>query len=143
MELLKKVETWWESLGISEKDGRIVDNLLNESEIGRRTDHPLCENCTNRIDPNNIHDCRGVYDEVRYHLKEKSAPRSHKNRLSKKYNCLYGSDEMDKKIEEYRLKNEIPFAVKIGEYKALRQNKVLQAKMLEYNWEEEEELWNT
>ena len=136
MGILEKVETWWESLGLSQEQGELVDKLLEP------VPHPRCENCTNTIDPNSIHDCRGIYDEVRVYIKETVA-RSTRNRLMKKYNCEYPSAEMTQYIEAYRAKNVAEFDRKVEEFKKMRTDNVLRAKMLEYDWDEEQKLWDS
>lgn len=136
MGVVAKIETWWESLGITKEQGELVDKLLEPKP------HPRCENCTNTIDPNSIHDCRGVYDEVRVYLKETVA-RSTKNRLVKKYGVPFDSPEMAYHIDAYRSKDFGSFDFKVAEFKRMRNDSVLRAKQLEYNWEEEEELWQS
>ena len=136
MGVVDKIETWWESLGLSKEQGELVDKLLEP------VPHPKCENCTNSIDPNSVHDCRGIYDEVRVYLKETVA-RSTRNRLFRKYNCEYPSAELTAHIEAYRAKDYAGFEVKVAEFKKMRNDSVLRAKMLEYNWDEEQDLWNS
>lgn len=136
MGVIAKIETWWESLGLSQEQGELVDKLLEP------VPHPKCENCMNSIDPNNIHDCRGVYDEVRVYIKANIA-RSTRNRLEKKYNCEYPSAEMTQYIEAYRAKDVFKFDKKIKEFETMRQDKVARAKMLEYDWDEEQKLWES
>lgn len=136
MGVVAKIETWWESLGITKEQGELVDKLLEPKA------HPRCENCTNTIDPNSIHDCKGVYDEVRVYIGETVA-RSTKNRLVKKYNCMFDSPEMVQHIDNFRLKDVAGFEEKVAYFKQMRNDSVLRAKQLEYNWEEEEELWQS
>ena len=136
MGVVAKIETWWESLGITKEQGELVDKLLEPKT------HPRCENCTNTIDPNSIHDCRGVYDEVRVYLKETVA-RSTKRRLERKYGVPFDSPEMVYHIDAYRSKDFGSFDFKVAEFKRMRNDSVLRAKQLEYNWEEEEELWQS
>lgn len=139
MELLK---TWWESLGLTKDEAAAVDDAIAAT---MPVPHPRCENCTNTVDPNSIHDCRGIYDEVRVFLGERGGniARSTRNRLSKKYNCEYGSATMWDIIQAYREKNVEEFDKKVAEFLNMRDDKVVRSKMLDYNWEAEEELWNS
>ena len=141
MELVDKIQTWWESLGLSKEEADIVDEAIAAT---KPVPHPKCENCANTVDPNHIHDCRGIYDEVRVFLGEKGGniARSTKNRLSKKYNCEYGTETMYERIHAYREKNIQEFEQKVKEFQAMRDDKVLRAQMLEYDWDAEQELWD-
>lgn len=136
MELLK---TWWESLGLTKDEAAVVDNAIEATAVKT---HPRCENCANTVDPNSVHDCQGIYDEVRVYLKEAVA-RSTRNRLFKKYNCEYPSAELTAHIEAYRAKDYAAFELKIAEFKKLREDGIYRSKMLDYNWEAEEDLWNS
>lgn len=138
MGILEKVGSWWEQLGLTRAEAEIMEGLIPSEPVP----HPRCENCTNTVDPNSIHDCKGIYDEVRVYTKETVA-RSTRNRLAKKYNCEYPSAEMTAHIEAYRAKDPAAFDIKIEEFRKLREDSILRSKMLDYNWEEENDLWNS
>jgi hypothetical protein len=139
VELLEKAKTWWETLGISKQDADIVEGLL-PPEFEERLKQPLCQNCGNRIDPKSFHDCCGVYDEVRYRLNDTLA-RSTRNRLMKKYGGPW--DEMSTHVDKFFEKNAERIPHLIAEFEKMRKNDAYRQKLLEINWDKDEELWNS
>lgn len=140
MELLERAKTWWETLGITKSEAALVSSLIPVSEQGSPGPHPPCLNCNNKIDPRSLHDCLGVYDEVRYRLNDPLA-RSGRNRLMKKYGCEW--DDLAPHIDKFFEKNAHKTPRLIKEFEELRKSSEYRQRMLEINWDMDEELWNS
>jgi hypothetical protein len=144
-QFVNKTFTWWEHLGLTKEQAKILDPLLGPLPKGIPATeagvlHPMCQNCGNRVDPKSFHDCCGVYDEIRYRLSDTLA-RSTKRRLMTKYQCEW--EEVGKHVDAFFIKNAHRIPELTKEFERIRKNDIYRQKLLELNWDKDEELWNS
>ena len=101
----------------------------------------ICQFCTNSVGPTDFHDCKGKYDEVRYH-NGYNLPRSGMKRLYNKYQTQ-DKQELNRHVENYKTQKHTEWVEKEYTYSRLRDAQIKKVKTIEFNFEEEEELWNS
>lgn len=136
MELIEKIQTWWESLGLTAEEANLLDSAIEKQKNVNKSKPVQCTDCSQFYNSSDWHDCAGTYDELRWRLEGK-VTNSMKKRLQSKYGK---SDQLQQMAEEY-LNNLHPNAYQLLESNYQRRVALIESQ--DPTWFIEEELWNS